>query len=111
MAFASQLIARLRVGSVLTTRGGTSYRITEPIIQVASSGGLIPSLRLEKTAPGRPPQSVLMPVGILMKLMRGGGRHRPGPGAPIDWPQVKQQLMTRESTFLRGRRSAAGRTR
>lgn len=111
MEFANQLIARLRVGSVLTTRGGTSYRVIEPIIQVASNGGQVPSLRLEKTARGRSPQSVLMPVGILMKVMRGGGRHRPGPGAPIDWPQVKQQLITRESTFLRGRRSEAGRTR
>lgn len=101
------LIARLRVGSVLTTRSGTNYRVIEPVVQVASNGSVVPALRIEKTASGRPPQLILMSVGILTKLMRGGGRHRPGGGAPIDWPSVERRTMVKESTFLRPRLTRA----
>lgn len=89
----------------MITRSGTNYRVIEPLIQVAPNGGVVPTLKLEKTARGGSPQPVLMPVGVLLNLMRGGGRHRPGPGAPIDWPQVKRHTMIKESTFLRGRRA------
>lgn len=94
------LIARLRVGSVLTTRKGASYRVIEPVIQVASNGSIVPALLLERTARGSSPRSVLLPVGILTNLVRHGARHRPGPGAPIDWPQVQRRVMAREATVL-----------
>lgn len=97
----NRLLGRLRVGSVLTTRSGTTYRVIEPVMQVAPNGGVVPTLVLEKTVRGGSPQSVLMPVGILIKLMRGGGRHKPGPGTAIDWPCVRQRAMTKETTFLR----------
>lgn len=106
---AAQLIARLRVGSVLITRTGASYRVIEPVVQVAPNGGLVRALTLEKTARGGSPQSVLMPLGILANLMRWGGRHRPGPGAAIDWLQVESRVMTRETTVLRRHRPKLGR--
>jgi len=99
----NRLIVRLRVGSVLTTRSGTSYRVIEPVVQVASNGSVVPALMLEKTARGSSPQSVLMSVGILANLMRAGGRHKPGPGLAIDWLRVKRRAMTKETTFLRRR--------
>jgi len=99
------LIAHLRVGSVLITRSGTSYRVIEPVMQVASNGCVVPALVLEKTGHGCSPQSVLMTVGILTNLMRAGGRHKPGPGLAIDWPRVKRRAMTRETTFLRRRQA------
>lgn len=99
----AQLIARLRVGSVLTTRKGASYRVIEPVIQVASNGCTVPALLLERTAQGGSPRSVFVSVGMLTNLMRHGARHRPGPGAPIDWPQVQRRVMAKETAIL-GRR-------
>jgi len=99
------LIAHLRVGSVLTTRSGTSYRVIEPVVQVASNGSVAPALVLEKTGHGCSPQSVFMSVGILTNLMRAGGRHKPGPGLAIDWPRVNRRAMTKETIFLRRRQA------
>jgi len=99
----STLIARLRLGSVLTTRTGASYRVIEPVLQVAPNGGVVPTVLLEKSAPAGSPQTVLMPVGMLTNLMRRGGRHKPGHGATIDWSQVQRRMMARETTVLRGR--------
>ena len=101
--FENPLIARLRVGSVLSTQGGTTYCVKEPIVHRTLNGGVVPTVVLEKTARGRSPQSVLMTIGTLANLMRRGGRHKPGPGAPIDWSRVKQRLMARETTLLRRR--------
>lgn len=79
----AQLIARLRVGSVLTTRKGASYRVIEPVMQVAPNGRVVPSLVVERTTTGgRTPRSVLISIGILTNLMRHGARHKPGRGAP-----------------------------
>ena len=105
------LIARLRVGSVLTTRSGTSYRVIEPIVQVASNGSVVPALMVEITASGRAPRSVLMALGILAKVMSGGGRHRLGAGAAIDWSRVERRTMQKESTFLTRPRVVRARTR
>lgn len=96
------LVARLRVGSVLTTRSGTSYRVIEPVVQVASNGSVVPGLVVQMTQPGRSPRSVLMALGILGRIMRSGGRHKPGTGATIDWSRVERREMMRQSTFLRG---------
>lgn len=95
------LIARLRVGSVLTTRSGTTYRVIEPVVQVAPNGNDVHGLMVEITAAGRSPRSELMALGILTKVMRGGGRHKPGAGEVIDWSRVERRIMGRESTFLR----------
>ena len=103
----TQLIARLRVGSVLTTRKGASYRVVEPVMQVAPNGRVVPSLVVERTTGGRTPQSVLISIGILTNLMRHGARHKPGRGAPIDWPQVPRRIITQETTVL-GRRLTGG---
>lgn len=100
----SALLPRLRVGSVLTTRSGTRYRVVAPVIEVATNGGVVPTLVLEKTAGGSAPQSVLMPVGRLANLMRLGGKHKPGNGPPIDWQRVERRAMSDEGTFLRARR-------
>ena len=96
-------MARLRVGSVLSTRRGTSYRVIEPLMEVASNGRVVPAVVVEKRTPGGPPQRVLIPVGALTNRVRQGGRHKPGPGVAIDWTQVEQRVMTRESTVLRPR--------
>lgn len=99
----SALLPRLRVGSVLTTRGGTRYRVIAPVIEVAANGGAVPTLVLEKTAEGGAPQSVVMPVGRLANLLRQGGKHKPGNGPDIDWQRVERRAMTEEGTFLRAR--------
>ena len=95
------LIARLRVGSVLSTRNGTRYRVIEPVLEVAPNGSVVAALLLERTERDGAPQSVLMPIGKLINLMRWGGRHKPGVGAAIDWASVERREMTRQSTFLR----------
>ena len=100
------LIARLRIGSLLTTRSGTTYRVIEPVVQVASNGSVIHALMLEITTPGRSPRSALMPLGMLNKAMRSGGRHKPGPGAAIDWSRVERRSITRDTTFLRRSRAS-----
>ena len=97
----NRLIVRLRVGSVLTTRRGTSYRVIEPVVQVASNGSVVPALVLEKTVHGSSPQSILRSVGILTNLMRAVGRHKPGPGLAIDWPRVNRRAITKETISLR----------
>ena len=102
---ANSLKARLRVGSVLTTRGGVMYRVIEPLVQVASNGGVVPTFLLEKTPRGSSPHSVLMSVGMLANLMRRGGRHKPGPGRAIDWTRVKRRAIVKETTVLRRRAS------
>lgn len=92
---------RLRVGSVLTTRSGTSYRVIEPVVEISSNGSVVPGLVVEVTASGRAPRSVLMALGMITKVMSGGGRHKPGAGAAIDWSRVERRSVARESTFLR----------
>jgi hypothetical protein len=53
------LIARLRVGSVLTTQRGATYRVVEPILQVARNSSLVPTFVVERTWPGNSPHTVL----------------------------------------------------
>jgi hypothetical protein len=97
----TSLIARLRVGSILTTQRGATYRVVEPILQVARNGSLVPTFVVERIWPGNAPQTVLMPVGLLVNLLRRGCRHRRGSGATIDWSTVERRTMTREKRVLR----------
>jgi hypothetical protein len=97
----NRLISRLRVGSVLGTQKGKSYRVIEPVVQVAPNGGLVPALLLERTEPGHRPKTVLMAVGALINLMRAGVRHKPGPGAAIDWARVQHRSMPGDNAVLR----------
>jgi len=101
------LISRLRIGSVLSSKSGASYRVIEPVIEVAANGCVVPALLLEMTARGGSPHRVLFTVGRLSHLMRHGGRHRKGPGAPIDWAHVEKRVMARETAVLRRRAAAS----
>ncbi len=98
------LIARLRVGSVLTARNGTRYRVIEPMMQVAPNGSVVPTLALERITSGCS-QALLMPVGLLINVLRRGARHKPGAGAAIDWTRVQRRIPAKEGTVLRRRRS------
>jgi hypothetical protein len=91
------LVGRLRVGSLLTTRRGATYRVMEAILQVARNGSLIPTFVVEKTVAGYAPRTVLMPVGMLGNLLRRGCRHKLGSGLAVDWSTAERRTMTRET--------------
>jgi hypothetical protein len=95
------LIARLRAGSVLTTQRGAVYRVVEPILQVAKNGSLVPTFVVERIRVGYPPHTVLMPIGLLANLLRRGCRHKPGPGAAINWSTAERRPMTRDTAVRR----------
>jgi len=107
--FSNRFVSKLRIGSVLSTPKGKSYRVIEPVVHVAPNGGLVPALLLERTAPGRPPKTILMALGALINLMRTGGRHKPGPGALIDWLRVEHRSMPGDNDILRRPRPLARR--
>ena len=97
--FGNRLIARLRVGSVLSTRRGAIYRVVEPFAQRARNGVVVLALVLLKTAQGQSPQTVLMPLGLLTNLLRRGVRHKPGKGAAIDWAEVQGRAVSGKSAL------------
>ncbi len=82
-------LPRLRIGSSLTTRRGTIFRVREAMVLVAENGGESPSVIVERFRDGQVTE-FLLTVGILANLTRGA-MHRPGAGRLIDWGQALRQ--------------------
>jgi hypothetical protein len=82
-------LPRLRIGSSLTTRRGTVFRVREAMVLVAENGGESPSVIVERFRDGQVTE-FLLTVGILANLTRGA-MHRPGAGCLIDWGQALRQ--------------------
>jgi len=96
----NRLVKRLRVGSLLSTKKGTRYRIIEPLVHVSSNGGVVPTLVLEKSSNEGSPQRVVIPVGRLVNLICRGARHHPGSGPIIDWSRAPQRTISSHGTSL-----------
>jgi hypothetical protein len=99
--FGNRLVKRLRVGSLLSTKKGTRYRVIEPLVHVSSNGGIVPTLVLEKSTNAGSPQRVVIPVGRLLNLLCRGARHSPGSGPMIDWTRAEQRTISSHGTSLR----------
>jgi len=82
-------LPRLRIGSSLTTRRGTVFRVREAVVLVADNGAESPSVIVERFRDGQVTE-FLLTVGILANLTRGA-MHRPGAGCLIDWAQALRQ--------------------
>ena len=96
----NRLVKQLRVGSLLSTQKGTSYRVIEPIVHVSTNGGVVPTLVLEKSTKWGPPERVVMPVGRLVNVICRGARHKPGSGPMIDWTRAPRQVISSHGTSL-----------
>jgi hypothetical protein len=79
----------LRLGSVLTTRGGVQFVVREAAVMVAEGGGESPSLAVERIRSGKTTM-LFLTVGMLANLTRGA-MHRRGSGAVIDWATVDRR--------------------